>query len=374
MTDRIVVIGGGIAGASAAAFLATGGATVTLVERESTLAYHTTGRSAAQWIESYGEPSTRSLNRLSKGFFDNPPAGSTDSPLLHERSFLSIGRADQSAEAAEILQADADSLTPPTEITPAEAAQLCPMVAADKTAYAIIESGSMDIDVGSLHQAFIRMLRGAGGTIAVSTRVDSARPHGDQWLVETTDGDLAASIVVNAAGAWGDVVAASAGLEPVGLEPRRRTAFMVPTSAVPGTDPSDSPNWPMLVNVGHEWYVKPDGQQFLCSPADQTPTTPADAKAEELDIAIAIDRINADTRMKIRSVASSWAGLRTFAPDESLVIGPDPDHPRFIWCVGQGGVGIQTSPAAGKLLADLTLGATPDPSLDLDQLRPDRLR
>ena len=374
MTDQIVVIGGGIAGASAAAFLATAGARVTLVERESTLAYHTTGRSAAQWIENYGHAATRSLTRLSKSFFDNPPAGATDNPLLQARPFLHVGRADQSADAELALQTDAGALIPPTEITPAEAAELCPMVDAKKTAFAIIDSGSMDIDVGAVHQAYIRMLREAGGTIAVSTRVDSARPHADRWLVDTTQGDLDAAIVVNAAGAWGDVVASTAGVPAIGLQPRRRTAFMAPASALSDANQSDSHHWPMLVNVSHDWYVKPDGPQFLCSLADQTPTEPADAKPEEVDIALAIDRINADTRMKIRSVASSWAGLRTFAPDESLVIGPDPDHPRFIWCVGQGGVGIQTSPAAGKLLADLTLGTTPDPALNLDHLRPDRLR
>ncbi len=374
MSNRVVVIGGGIAGASAAAFLAQGGADVTMVERESTLAYHTTGRSAAQWIENYGHAATRTLTRLSKPFFDDPPAGTTDSPLLQARPFLNVGRSDQADLVQEALSADDDVLVAPTQISPVEAAALCPMVDPSKTAFAIIESGSMDIDVGGLHQAFVRMLRAAGGNIATSTRVDAARPHGDRWKVETTMGDLDADVLVNAAGAWGDVVAQAAGVVPVGLQPRRRTAFMAPSSSLPNADPADSHHWPMLVNIGHEWYVKPDGPQFLCSPADQTPTAPADAKAEELDIALAIERVNNDTAMNVRSVASSWAGLRTFAADESLVLGPDPDHPRFIWCVGQGGVGIQTSPAAGQLIADLTLGTKPDPSLMLDQLRPDRLR
>lgn len=374
MSDHVVVIGGGIAGASAAAFLATSGAKVTMVERERTLAYHTTGRSAAQWIENYGHPATRSLTRLSKTFFDSPPAGTADSPLLQPRAFLNVGRPDQESYLGEALQADDDVLVAPTQISPEEAASLCPLVDAEKTAFAIIEPGSMDIDVGGVHQAFVRMLRGAGGEIAVSTRVDAARPHGDRWQVDTTAGVIDADIVVNAAGAWGDLVAVSAGMAPIGLQPRRRTAFMSPASSLPGANPADSHLWPMLVNVGHEWYVKPDGSQFLCSPADQTPTEPADAKADEIDIAIAIDRINNDTALQLRSVASSWAGLRTFAADESLVIGPDPAQPRFVWCVGQGGVGIQTSPAAGKLAADLTLHLQPEPELQLTQLLPDRLR
>ena len=184
--------------------------------------------------------------------------------------------------------------------------------------------------------------------------------------------------VVNAAGAWGDVVAAMFGIPPVGLTPRRRTAFMTPS-------PYDgSADWPMVVDVAHRWYTKPDGTQFLCSPADQTPSPPCDAKAEEIDVAMAIDLINQSTTLGIRTVSSAWAGLRTFAPDESMVIGPDPRVPGFVWCVGQGGTGIQTAPAAGRLLADLTLDGAPssffDPrpetnmaKLDLAALTADRL-
>jgi D-arginine dehydrogenase len=184
--------------------------------------------------------------------------------------------------------------------------------------------------------------------------------------------------VVNASGAWGDLVAEAAGIEPVGLQPRRRTAFMVPLSALPDTARTDTHDWPMLVNVDHDWYVKPDGAQFLCSPADQTPSAPVDARAEELDVALAIERINAETRLRITSVASVWAGLRTFAPDESMVIGPDPANRSFVWCVGQGGTGIQTAPAAGRLTAALALGDDDDimstPGLDLAALSAQRFR
>ncbi len=371
--DRIVVIGGGIAGVSAAAFLADSGATVTLVERESTLAYHTTGRSAAQWIVNYGHPATRKLTAASRSFFDQPPAGLTDSPLLTERAVLMVS-SEPDTEVDDQF-ASVDGTGPAMEtIDPSVAGALCPMVDPERTAMAVLDSGSMEIDVSGLHQAFVRMLIAAGGTVTTATRVDAARPDGDRWRVETTSGDLPADVVVNAAGAWGDLVAEGASVRPIGLQPRRRTAFMVPSSSLPEADLSQSHLWPMLIDLAHRWYVKPDGTQFLCSPADQTPSPPVDSKPEEVDIAIAIERINTDTRLKIRSVASKWAGLRTFSPDESLVLGPDPDHPRFVWCVGQGGVGIQTSPAAGRLIADLIVGNTPGPDTPLDQLLPDRLR
>ncbi len=371
--DRIVVIGGGIAGISAAAFLAIDGAHVTLVEREQTLAYHTTGRSAAQWIVNYGHPATRKLTAASRSFFDNPPAGITESPLLTKRAVLMVSSEPDTEvdDQFAMIEGTGPGMEP---IEPVEAAALCPLVDSERTAMAVLDSGSMEIDVGGLHQAFVRMLKAAGGTVTTATRVDAARPDGDRWLVDTTSGELRADVLVNAAGAWGDLVAEGASVPPIGLEPRRRTAFMVPGSSLPNADLSQSHLWPMLIDLAHHWYVKPDGTQFLCSPADQTPSPPVDSKPEEVDIAIAIDRINHDTRLKIRSVASKWAGLRTFAPDESLVLGPDPDQPRFVWCVGQGGVGIQTSPAAGRLIADLVLGTTPRPDTPLDELLPDRLR
>ncbi|MGB5756631.1 MAG: FAD-binding oxidoreductase, partial [Acidimicrobiales bacterium] len=193
------------------------------------------------------------------------------------------------------------------------------------------------------------------------------------WSLDTTDGDRQADIVVNAAGAWGDVVAARAGVAPIGLTPMRRTAFMVASRW------DDSSEWPMVANVDLDWYVKPDGPQFLCSPGDETPSEPLDARPEEIDVALAIERINWATTLDIRSVRSSWAGLRTFVPDRAMVLGPDPEVPSFVWCVGQGGNGIQTAPAAGRLVAQLTLDGVPDREfdrfdLDTAGLAPGRLR
>jgi glycine/D-amino acid oxidase-like deaminating enzyme len=255
------------------------------------------------------------------------------------------------------------------------------------------------IDVAALHQAFTVGARRAGATIERSWRLETAersvlegdassngtfeRQAGggwaDRWLLGADDGrTLTARLVVNAAGAWGDVVAGICGVAGVGLQPRRRTAFMTPSTF------DGSSAWPMVVDVAHRWYAKPDGTQFLCSPADETLSPPCDSKPEELDVALAIDLINQATTLGIRTVSSAWAGLRTFAPDESMVIGPDPEVPSFVWCVGQGGTGIQTAPAAGRLLADLTLDGAPSPFfdprpetnlavLDLAALTPERL-
>ncbi len=373
---RVVVVGGGIAGVSAAwAFAAEpdgrprGGVSVTLVEAEATLAHHTTGRSAAQLIENYGAQALRPLTTTSLPFFHEPPEGLTDAPLLTERALLTVGTVEQD-EAIERTLAEGRLANPTiTEIDGDEARRRAPLLAPTDGHRYVLEPESADIDVAGLHQAFVRGFRAAGGTIATVTRLDAARANGSGWRVETTTGPIDADIVVNAAGAWGDVVATAAGVEPVGLTPLRRTAFMV-------RSPWDheSAGWPLVADAEHTWYLKPDGAQFLCSPADETPSAPMDAKPEELDVAIAIERINSHTTLDIRTVASSWAGLRTFSPDRSMVLGPDPDHPGFVWCVGQGGTGIQTAPGAARCCASMALGEPLDERIDPGGLTVDRFR
>ncbi len=359
---RIAVIGGGIAGVSAAAALIGDPSEpeVVLLEAEGQLAHHTTGRSAAQLIENYGAGPVRPLTRASLDYFRQPPEEHCPTELLRRQPVLTVGRPDQD-EAIEAQLVNGRRANPDiAEITPAEAGRLFPPLRVERLSRVLIEPGSSDIDVSALHQSFVRAFTAAGGRIETTTRVDAARPapSGRGWVIETTAGDRHADLVVNAAGAWGDVVAARAGIEPVGLVPKRRTAFMV-ASRWP-----DSAEWPMAAEAELTWYLKPDGTQFLCSPADETPSEPVDAKPEEIDVALAIDRINEATTLDIRSVRSSWAGLRTFAPDGSMVLGPDPDEASFIWCVGQGGTGIQTSPAAGRLVADLALSGRPGPTFD----------
>lgn len=374
--ERIVVIGGGIAGVSAAFALAghPSRPEVVLAEAEAELARHTTGRSAAQLILNYGAGPVRALTVASLPFLHKPPERYWDQALLTEQSVIMVGTESQGDSIDASLAAAAAVNPEVREISIAEAGERFPALRTDRFARATLEAGSYDIDVAGLHQCFVRGFRDLGGRVAVLTRVDGAAPRdGGGWTLDTTDGPLEADRVVNAAGAWGDVVAAGAGLAPVGLVPKRRTAFMVASRW------ADSARWPMVADIDLAWYLKPDGPQFLCSPADETPSPPTDAKPEEIDVALAIDRINEATTLDIRSVRSQWAGLRTFTADGSMVIGPDPDRPDFIWCVGQGGTGIQTSPAAGRLVADLALDGAPGDTfaaidLDLTGLSPERIR
>ena len=376
---RAVVIGGGIAGVSAAHALSevvVDGASVdvTLVEAEKALAHHTTGRSAAQLILNYGADPVRALTRASLGFLHRPPESLVDHPLLDARDVLTVATADRNDSVERFLAEGLATNPEIREIPIADARELFPPLRPDWATRAILERDSYDIDVGGLHQAFVRGLRANGGTVRLTAPVVGMERRSGRWTVTLADGEeLTGDVVVNAAGAWGDVVAALAGIAPVGLQPMRRTAFMTPSRY------DDSSGWPLVADVDHNWYVKPDGSQFLCSPADEQPSEPCDARPEEIDVALAIDRINTATTLDIRHVASSWAGLRTFTTDRSMVIGPEPIEPSFVWCVGQGGTGIQTAPAAGRLVADLVAGGEPgamfaDIDLDLPGLLPDRFR
>ncbi len=375
MTQHVAVIGGGIAGASAAHSLAKTGVfdRVTLLEAESQLAQHTTGRSAAMLTENYGEGPVRPLTTASLEFLHNPPSALVDSPLLDPRGVMTVARPEGGESLDEMLREGQTGTHPIIEMDVDEARHLAPHIRFTPEHRVMWEEYAFDIDVAALHQAFIRGLRANGGDIATSHRVDSARPDGDGWTLDTTQGLIHADVVVNAAGAWGDVVAAGAGLLPVGLQPKRRTAFMVKSPF------DDSSTYPFVVDSLHSWYLRPDGSQFMCSPADEVPSEPCDARAEELDIARTIDLINENTLLGIRSITSNWAGLRTFGPDRAMVIGPEPEQPNFIWCVGQGGTGIQTAPGAGQLVADLVVHGEPsdhfaETGLDMALLLPDRVR
>ncbi len=375
MSQHVAVIGGGIAGASAACSLAKTGAfdRVTLLEAESQLAQHTTGRSAAMLTENYGVGPIRPLTTASLGFLYGPPSALVDGPLLEPRGVMTVAPPDGGAQLDEML-ADGRSATHPiVEMAVDDARALAPHIRFTPEHRVMWEEHAFDIDVAALHQAFVRGLRANGGEIATSRRVDAARPEGDRWLLDTTQGPIHADVIVNAAGAWGDVVAEGAGVMPVGLEPKRRTAFMVKSPF------DDSSTYPFVVDSLHSWYLRPDGAQFMCSPADEVPSEPCDARAEEIDIARTIDLINEHTRLGVRSITSNWAGLRTFAPDRAMVIGPEPGQPNFVWCVGQGGTGIQTAPGAGRLVADLIVHGQPSDyfdgtGLDLTSLLPDRFR
>lgn len=354
MSD-FVVVGGGIAGVAAAAHLAPHGR-VTLLEMESSLAFHTTGRSAALYTINYGGPGSRPLSRAGQAFLESPPDGVTDQPLLSNRGNMWVARPEQMGQLREIARQGLESGAGSKVISPEGVIELAPMMTRELLGGGIFEASAKDIDVARLHQAFVRMLRRNGGSIETSRPVIGLKPRKGAWEVSTPGGTLECGIVVNAAGAWGDRVAAMAGVKPIGLQSMRRTAFMVPGS-------TEYSRMPMVANVAHDYYFRPDGTQLLCSLAEEYPDEPSDTRPRMEDVALAIERINEVTNLGIRTVNSQWTGLRTFAPDRDLVIGEEPTAPGFFWLVGQGGTGIMTSPAYGSLIASLATGMPLSPEL-----------
>ena len=349
-TFDIAVIGAGIAGATAAACLAAD-KRVILIEAEEVAGFHTTGRSAAIWIQNYGPPDVRELTRLSRGFYEHPPAGFSGVPLIRRRPVVLLARKSQLAELETALATGAGIRRLPI----AEAHALIPALRPGYLADAALEDDAFDMDVSAIHQGFLRMLRTNGGVLALRNRAHRIERRADIWNIETTTGEVVrAAILVNAAGAWGDEVAVLAGARPLGLQPCRRTAAIVDPS------PYDVADWPMIIDVGEEWYARPEARtRLMVSPADATPTHPHDVQPEEFDVAVGIDRMQQALDIPVRRVEHSWAGLRTFTPDGSLAFGWDSRVEGFFWCVGQGGYGIQTAPAAGRFVASLVLGQNP---------------
>ncbi len=348
MTD-FVVVGGGIAGVSAAAFLAPHGS-VTLVEMEATLAYHTTGRSAALFIVNYGGQGSRPLARASEPFFTDPPEGATDSPLLTDRGALWVSPESDLDLLEKIAQEGQRSGAGSEIVSAAQVLELVPVMRTEWVAGGIYEPSARDIDVAGLHQAFVRIARRHGAEIRTASPVTAIHRQRRGWMVEAGGESIPCGVVVNAAGAWGDRIAEMAGVDPIGLQPMRRTAFMVP-----GDETYAS--WPMVVDVDHRFYFRPDGVQLLCSLAEEEPSEPCDPRPRMEDVALAIERINTATTLGIRTVNSQWCGLRTFAPDRELVIGEEPTAPGFFWLVGLGGIGIMTAPGYGALLASQVIGS-----------------
>ena len=346
----IVVIGAGMAGATAAANLSPH-KRVALIEAEDVAGYHTTGRSAAIWIQNYGPPDVRALTRLSRAFYESPPAGFSEASLIRRRSVLTLASAGQMA-ALDTAVAVGLGIR---RIAVADAETMIPALRPGYLGGAALEDDAFDMDVAAIHQGFLRMLRGNGGVLGLRHRAGRIEKRGELWEIEAASGEVyRAPCVVNAAGAWGDEVAVIAGVVPLGLEPRRRTAAVVDPS------PFDVSDWPMLMDAEEGWYARPEARtRLMVSPADATPTHAHDVQPDELDVAIGIDRMQQALDIPVRRVEHSWAGLRTFAPDGSLAFGWDPVAEGFFWCVGQGGYGIQTAPAAGRFVADLVLRRDP---------------
>ncbi len=367
----ILVVGGGIAGVSVAYELVGQGASVLVLEAEDQLAYHSTGRSAALFISNYGPPSVRALTAASRTFFMTPPAGFAEHALVRPRGILTVAGFGREHEI-EALLADGAGVA---AISMDEVLDMVPLLRRERLAAAAYEAEAREIDVHALHAGYVRALKARGGRIQTSARVLGLSRRGGDWIAETTAGTYTAPVVVDAAGAWADEVAALAGLQPLGLVPKRRTAIIVDG---PG-DACDSSTWPVVADVGHSWYFKPEpGGKLLLSPGDETPMPPCDVRPDELDIALAIDRFEQAVELPVQRVEHSWAGLRTFAPDGTLIIGEDPRADGFFWLAGQGGYGIQTAPAAARFAAALlcrnsVLSENLGDRLDVAVLDPGRL-
>jgi D-arginine dehydrogenase len=347
MNYDFIVIGAGIAGASVAYELARDNR-VCILEAEARPGFHATGRSAALFAPSYGGPEIRALTRASRAFFDHSPPDFGEQPILSQRGCLYIARADQLGRLAEMIETIRASGGHVSLLTKQAAIAYVPSLRASYVAEAAFDSNAMDIDVHALHQGFLRAARSAGAVLTAGNSFITPSLRSGVWSVDLPGGTVRAPILINAAGAWADEVAASCGAHPVGLQALRRTAALVD-----GPAGVDIRSWPAVIDCDEQFYFKPDAGKLLLSPADETPMLPGDVQPDELDIAIGVDRVQAALDIDVRRVNHSWAGLRTFAPDRVPVVGFDPRLEGFFWCVGQGGYGIQTAPAMGRTAAAL---------------------
>lgn len=354
MSD-VLVIGGGIAGVSAAARLAPH-AQVTLIEAESALGYHASGRSAAVFEPNYGAPTVNALSYASADFF-------LDGGYLSPRGVLILARAGEE----DAFQADKIALGC-TDISVDDARDIVPILSSSITR-AARRTDAQDIDTDRLIQDFTRTVRAHGGAVVTGAPVTGISFAQGLWKV--TAGDVySADIIINAAGAWADTIAEHAGVTPIGLSPCRRSMARIPA---PGGH--DVSRWPIFFGPGESWYAKPDAGKLIVSPAEEDPVLPQDAWADDMVIATGLDRYQGYVTEEVTRVETTWAGLRTFAPDRTLVLGSDPGARGFFWCAGQGGYGFQSAPAASQLVADLVLGHTPEMPEDVvTALSPKRFR
>ncbi|WP_223592528.1 NAD(P)/FAD-dependent oxidoreductase [Pseudomonas sp. A-R-19] len=347
-----IIIGGGIAGASTGFWLSQHGRVIVL-ERESHPAYHSTGRSAALYTAAYGTPQVRALTLASRDFFDNPPVGFCEHPLLTPRGEMTVDLTGDPDELNRQYQS-AKTTVPEMQLLNAdEACALVPVLRREKVHGAIYDPSASDIDTDALHQGYLRGIRRNQGVVHTDSEVVSlSRDDQGTWLVQTGSQTFSAPIIINAAGAWADKIGELAGAQPLGLQPKRRAAFIFA-----GPEGVDIHHWPMLVSLDESFYMKPDAGMFLGSPANADPVEPHDVQPEELDIAMGIYQIEEATTLTIRRPTRTWAGLRSFVSDGDLLSGFDPQVPGLFWVAAQGGYGIQTSPAMGQASAALVRGA-----------------
>lgn len=345
----IVVIGAGIAGASAAYELAKAGSVV-LLEREDRPGYHTTGRSAAVFAPAYGNDPIRKLTRASQSFYKAHAGGLSDHPVLSPRGELLIARSDQLKALDEAERALAPELDGLQRLDTAEILARVPALRPDYVRAGLADHSAADMDVAAIHQGFLKGFKKLGGKLLVDAEVLALKEQAKGWLVESKAGTFRADTIVNAAGAWADEVANLATLAPIGLLPKRRTAFIFDPASTIDTE------WPAVIDIDEMFYFKPDSGLLLGSPADETPMPPSDIQPDELDVAIAVDRIEQATKWQVKRVTRRWAGLRSFVADKTPVVGRDKSKPAFFWLAAQGGYGIQTAPGIARVVHSLLTG------------------
>lgn len=356
-TTDVLIIGAGMAGASAAYFLAPH-AKVVVLEREPQPGYHATGRSAALYSETYGNATVRAITTASRRFYFQPPEGFSPYPLVTPRGALIVGAAADHDALRQMLDA-MRALVPNIEWwTQAEILQRVPVLRPEAAVHGVYEPDAMDMDVHGIHQGFLRGAKAAGARLVCEAGVRQIRHDGQAWCVETAAGQFSAPVLVNAAGAWGDELAQLAGVRPVGLVPMRRTAF---TCEVPAS--VQMQDWPLVIDAAETFYFKPEAGLLLVSPANADPVPAQDVQPEELDVAMAVDRLETATSLQVWQVRRKWAGLRSFVADKTPVVGFAPDAQGFFWLAGQGGYGIQTAPAMGELAAALVRGLPVPPAM-----------
>ncbi len=369
----VCIIGGGMAGASVAFHLAPH-ASVVLLEREPHVGYHSTGRSAALYAPQYGGLVIRHLTASAGAFLGAPPAGFAAAPLLTKRGFMMIGsEAQRPALERHVAITHASGQTV-VRLSVSEAREIVPSLRPEATDWALLDTSAQDIDVEALLQGFLRGARTHGARVLTASDVEVLARDGAQWRIAGAGFEIRARVVVDAAGAWADEIAARAGVAPLGLVPHRRTAFIF--DGPPGVSVA---GWPMVTDADELYYFKPEAGRLLGSLAEEVPSPPNDAQPEDLDVATAVDRIEHAVDFPIRRVLRSWTGLRVFGRDRDPVSGFEPGVPGFYWHAAIGGYGIQTSPALGEFAAATILGlaapaALTERGLRPEQLAPERLR
>jgi Glycine/D-amino acid oxidases (deaminating) len=342
-----LIIGGGIAGASTGYFLSRHGK-VAVLERESHAGYHSTGRSAALYTVAYGTPQVRALTAASRAFFDNPPEGFVEHPILTPRGEMTVDFEGNPEELRRQYESALASVPEMRLLDAEEACAIVPVLRREKVHGAMLDPSAADIDTDGLLQGYLRGIRRNGGSVQLDSEALEISRIDGAWEVRCAQQTYRAPVLVNAAGSWSDKIAELAGAAPLGLTPKRRAAFLFSRPKA-----SDSHAWPVLVSLDESFYFKPDAGMLLGSPANADPVEPHDVQPEELDIAMGIYQIEEHTTLSIRRPSHTWAGLRSFFADGDLVSGYDPATPGLYWVAGQGGYGIQTSAAMGEASAAL---------------------